>query len=92
MAYNTQYKAIHFPLNPADAQLLSWETHPSLETLQSLVGGPIEVIRAPKFAGCTLLADEEGTLKADPMINRVSYNLCGNPLVGDLLLLLFPLE
>jgi Domain of unknown function (DUF3846) len=92
MAYNTQYKAIHFPLNPSEARLLTWEEHPSLEELQALVGGPIEVVRTPKFAGCTLLVNEEGLLKTEPMLNRVAYNLCGAPLVGDLLLLLFPLE
>jgi hypothetical protein len=92
MATSTSYKAIHFPLNPSLSRLITWEEHPPLHELQALVGGPIEVIRAPKFPGCTLLADEEGTFKVDPQINRVGFNLCGQPLVGPLLLLLFPLE
>jgi hypothetical protein len=91
MAYSTQYKALYFPLDVKKTRLLTWEEHPHLDELQDLVGGYIEPVKN-RFAGCTLLVDEEGLLKENPTVNPISHSIAGVPLCGNLLLLLFPLE
>ena len=82
-------------IKPHGAYIL-FNCDPTLENLQSLVGGYIEVIPGfTKFGNmsCIVLGDEEGKLKGYPVNNRatIEWSRCINcspdMLVGDIVVL-----
>lgn len=56
----------------------------SLEELQRLVGGYIEVVPTPQSKD--LIVNEEGVLKALP-VNKKATMIAGQPIVGDMVIL-----
>jgi len=79
-----------------NGQYVLYNCPPTLENLQALVGGYIEVIPGfTKFNGqpCIVLGDEEGKLKHKPTNNRATIewarclNGSGDYLVGDIVVL-----
>ena len=88
---DTAYKAILFKTD-GSAEFILWHKHPALADLQELVDGYIEEVRCSvSRIGFTLLANEEGRLKAMDE-NHTASELFDIPLVGPILLLCFELE
>lgn len=59
---------------------------PTLEDLQSAVGGYIEYVPVPALPGLVMVVDEEGTLKHKPL-NAYASEIAGRVIVGDVVLM-----
>jgi len=62
------------------------EKKPSLETLQDLVDGYVELIHIPNKPDWQMLVNEDGRMKQLPY-NEEASELCGRPIVGHAVIL-----
>ena len=62
------------------------EPCPSLEELQEMVGGPIELIKLD--ADTDLIVDEEGLMKSNRSVNDTASMLASREIVGNAVLLI----
>ncbi len=59
---------------------------PTLEDLQTAVGGHIEYVPVPALPGLVMAVDEDGLLKRKPF-NLYASEIAGRKIVGDVILM-----
>jgi len=70
--------------------IASKKDQPSLEQAQSFVGGTVEMMPVlnPQYKNTVqVLANEEGRLQKNPIVNPSASSICGHPIVGDCVVL-----
>ena len=72
-------------------EYISYPKHPTLQELQGLVEGNIEICHSHQIKNGTVLVNEEGLIHSLPY-NDIASQFVGRPLVGPVVYCLFDLE